>query len=119
MLGQLPSLILLVARKLRFIHIYCVIYRINVLNTMLAKYPDLISCDEFVLLLQVLSEIQVECTDADARYHLYECLSTLVDVQKHLNSNNLDITAVDALWSIIWESTLRFVFYGLQKSVCI
>lgn len=77
---------------------------------MLSKYPDMISCGEFVLLLQVLSEIQVECKDMDARYHLYECLSTLVDVQKYLNSTHLDMTTVDALWSVIWDSTLRFVF---------
>lgn len=74
---------------------------------LLKRYPELITCNEFTSLLQVLSEIQVECKDADMRYHLYECLIVLIDVQSHFKAVYLDTVTVDTLWSVIWESTLR------------
>lgn len=82
-------------------------YRINVITRLLKTYPDLITCDEFLLLLQALSEIQVECKNEDTRYHTYECLIALIDVQKHLNSDYLDIASVNLLWNIIWQSSLK------------
>lgn len=56
----------------------------------------------------MLSDIQVECKDANMRYHMYECLIALADVQKHMFHIFADVTTFESLWSVIWESTLRY-----------
>lgn len=71
------------------------------------RYPELITSDQFTELLQILSELQAVCKDADMRYHLYECLTVLVSVQKHLNEHYINKNAVQSLWSVVWESALR------------
>lgn len=81
--------------------------RIEILTYLLRRYPELILSCEFTKLLQLLSEIQVESKDADMRYHVYECLIVLADIQKHMNAVFMDIATVESLWSVIWESTLR------------
>lgn len=82
-------------------------FRINILTHILKRYPQLIRGGEFTKLLQLLSEIQVESKDADMRYHLYECLIVLADVQEHIIGIFMDVTTVESLWAVIWESTLR------------
>lgn len=72
----------------------------------LIKYSDLITSEQFQRLLQVLSEIQTECKDADTLYHLYKCLSVLVDVQTKLKA--FPPLSVQTLWSVIWDSTVRY-----------
>lgn len=87
---------------------YNYFFRINILTHILKRYPQLITGSEFTKLLYLLSEIQVESKDTDIRYHLYECLIVLTDVQKHYNSIFMDIKTIESIWSVIWESTLRY-----------
>lgn len=78
---------------------------INVLTELLSRYPTVISAEDFLHLLQILSTFQSECKDSDLRKHIHNCLSTLVDVQKHLKRS--EVAMANAQWSVIWDTTLR------------
>lgn len=76
------------------------------MGDLLNKYPTVILLNEFVTLLKILSALQSEYKSIGVRYHLYECLSVLVDVEKHLITTGY-VETINSLWTIVWSNTLR------------
>ncbi|KAB0793612.1 hypothetical protein PPYR_13232 [Photinus pyralis] len=83
---------------------------IHVMTEILKKYPEVISNEEFVWLLQVLSAVQAECKCLNLCFYLYKCLTILIDVQYHIE---LRSEKVESLWTVVADCTLRAV--GLNQ----
>ncbi|KAF5282895.1 hypothetical protein FQR65_LT14172 [Abscondita terminalis] len=85
---------------------------INVMTEILNRYPNLISTSEFVRLLRVLSALQSETNLPDVNYHLYKCLTVLVDVEVEIGLSNSSDT--DSMWTIVADCALRVI--GLNQN---
>ncbi|KAK4874732.1 hypothetical protein RN001_014092 [Aquatica leii] len=85
---------------------------INVMSAILKRYPNIINGTDFIWLLRVLSTLQSESNFAEVNYHLYECLTVMVDVEVEIGLRNCP--DVDSIWTIVVDCTLRAI--GLNQN---
>ncbi|KAK5640688.1 hypothetical protein RI129_009235 [Pyrocoelia pectoralis] len=85
---------------------------IHLMTEILKEYPKVITQDEFVWLLEILSSIQSECKCSNLCFHVYESLTVLVGVESYIGISNCD--KVELLWTVVADCTLRAV--GLNQS---
>ena len=84
------------------------------MTELLRKYPKILQPDDFKQLIFTLRNLQSESKDVDIQKHTYECLCVLVDIQDTFE-DLLDVKLLEQEWSVIWESSLRYLPY-LKRS---
>ncbi|KAK9874965.1 hypothetical protein WA026_005780 [Henosepilachna vigintioctopunctata] len=85
---------------------------INIMGTLLQRYPDILNETYFTNLLQILSKLQVDCKDDTVAHHIYYCLNLLQDIQPRLKlHHNIE---VNQIWNIICDTSLRA--FGLNQN---
>lgn len=78
---------------------------ITIITELLKTYPNLITSQEFIRLLQILATFQAENKDTDLTISIYKCLIVLFDVHNNLPENTL--LNLESTWLTIYECTLR------------
>lgn len=84
-------------------------FRIDLLTTTLKMYPKLLIEDNFLYLLQVLTNIIVDSQDLNLKYHAYECLIVLEQFESQMYFEHNE--AVQTLWRKIAKFAVLYVIY--------
>nr|ACG68443.1 ataxia telangiectasia mutated protein [Branchiostoma floridae] len=83
---------------------------LQVLTSLLQKYPRSVPADQVVPLLAALNNAQVECKKGDISSHILSCLEALVPSHQYHRGEDEDLTQVcGPLWSSVWTCTMKAV----------
>eukprot|EP00058_Branchiostoma_floridae_P018809 XP_002604298.1 hypothetical protein BRAFLDRAFT_88587 [Branchiostoma floridae] len=83
---------------------------LQVLTSLLQKYPRSVPADQLVPLLAALNNAQVECKKGDVSSHILSCLEALVPSHQYHRGEDEDLAQVcGPLWSSVWTCTMKAV----------
>ncbi|XP_078699305.1 serine-protein kinase ATM-like [Branchiostoma floridae x Branchiostoma belcheri] len=83
---------------------------LQVLTSLLQKYPRNLPADQVVPLLTGLNNAQMECKKSDVSAHLLACLEALVSSYQYHTGEDEDLPAVcGPLWSSVWTCSMKSV----------
>ncbi|CAH1170506.1 unnamed protein product [Phaedon cochleariae] len=90
---------------------------IHIVNSIIIRYPDIIDDEDYLLLLQILSTIQIESNDHNVIENIYHCLTTMLSIHSRKMNNIVCPPETEILWKVVGESTIRAFALNQHKAV--